>query len=141
MGAACGPDGILCGNTSGAEPHDYISTRSYWMRKRGDSPAMVASFQRMAWDFYIPHIAAEEVLQKQNKSPADLEKMRAQAKSEQDWGDYFASQLPGLAKDLVGLADIEDCLAGEGFGSCLMALAGAVPIGKLRFWTISQKPS
>ncbi|WP_244231329.1 RHS repeat-associated core domain-containing protein [Saccharomonospora piscinae] len=130
-GAACGPDGILCGNTSGMDPKEYIETRSYWMRWRGDSPAVVASFQRIAWDSYAPRIAREKVLEEQGISAAEYEEMRALANSKQSFFDYVLAQLPDLAADLTGLTDIEDCFSGS-FGSCVAAVVGAIPVSKLR---------
>lgn len=131
-GAACGPDGILCGNTSGMDRQDYIETRSYWMRRRGDSPAVVASFRRMAGESYAPQVARERVLAEKGISAEEYEEMRALANSKQSFFDYVLAQLPELAADLTGLSDIQDCFSGS-LGSCVSAIVGAIPISKLRY--------
>ncbi|ACU98272.1 RHS repeat-associated core domain-containing protein [Saccharomonospora viridis] len=132
MGAACGPDGILCGRPAGMDRRDYIETRSYWMRKRGDSPAVVRSFQRLAWKSYAPHIAREQVLAERGISAAEYEEMRALANSKQSFFDYVLAQLPELAADLTGLSDVQDCFSGS-LGSCVAAIIGAIPVSKLRY--------
>lgn len=36
-----------------------------------------------------------------------------------------------IAEDFLGIGEVESCLSGESFGSCLSALANVIPLKKL----------
>ncbi len=142
MGAACGPDGILCGSGEAMRDPNYINNRTYWMRKRGYSESMVRSFQRIEgrnqrWRAQQRRIYAQrrqaeaQALREMKISQEEYKRLRAEAASKKTWWDHAVEQVPELAADLVGLTDVKDCFEGGGLGSCVSALVGALPIGKI----------